>query len=162
MLDIYISFEYNMNVMNIADKIRLRYLFFAFVSLLVGAVIYIVLREGTYIHLILGEEILNRISLLHNSVADLPIIDFLKYYFVDFLWCLALCFSLLAVTDFKNRFCALLVAIVSPMLGLLYELAQLLSIVSGTFDLIDVVMYILASLCATMINIKIIKRMDLK
>ncbi len=160
MLDIYICFEYNMNMMNIVNKIRLTYISFALVSLLIGAVIYIFLRQGTYIHLIFSEEILNEICRLRNSISNLPIINFLKYYFIDFLWCLALCFSLLAVTDFRNRFCVLVSVMVSALFGLLYELAQLLSIVSGTFDFIDVTMYIVASLCVAMINIKIIKRMN--
>lgn len=162
MLDIYICFEYNMNMVNIINKIRLVYIFFSFISLLIGVLIYIFLRQETYIHSLFSEEFLKKIYICNNDVSDLPIIEFLKYYLVDFLWCLALNFSLLAVTDFRKRLSFLVVLVLTSIFGLIYELAQLFSIVSGTFDFIDVVMYILASLCATMINIKIIKRIDLE
>ena len=158
MLDFYNCFEYNMNDMNSYKRTRILYLFLTIFLLSVGALIYILFRQGTYIHKWFEELIPGFINCFENTASDLKLIKFLKYYFVDFVWCLALNFSLLAVLDFKKTFYA--VGFASAVFGFLFELAQLLDFVSGTFDFIDVVMYIIASLCAVMVNIKIIKRMD--
>lgn len=163
MLDIYIYFEYNINVMNIIDKkIRFAYLFLALVSLVAGAIIYIFFRQGTYIHLGLSQTATEKIALINKIIPDLLIIKLLKYYFVDYLWCVALNLSLLAVSDFKNKFVTMCISFISVIFGILFEISQYLDIVSGTFDFWDITMYVVASFFIAIMNIKFIKRMDLK
>lgn len=160
MLDIYICFEYNMNMMNIVKRIRLNFLLISLFSLIEGMVIYIFWRQGTYIHLFLPKNVLAVLTSTYENIPDSILIDFLRYYFVDFLWCISLNFALYSVSDFKKRSAVIIIPIVSAVAGLLFEVAQYLDIVTGTFDIADIVMYIVASLCAVMINIKILKRMD--
>lgn len=162
MLDIYISFEYNMNVMNIIKRIRFNYLLISLFSLIAGLAIYIFLRQGTYIHLFLPKNVLDELTSIYENIPESIVVDFFRYYFVDFLWCVSLNFALYMVSDFKKRSAVIIISIVSAVVGSLFEVAQYLDIVTGTFDIADIVMYIVASLCAVMINIKNLKRMDLK
>lgn len=159
MLDIYICFEYNMNVMNIVRRIRLFYLLLALVSLVIGTVIYIFLRQGTYIHNALPEFVICKLIAIYSFIPKSPAIDCLRYYFVDFLWCFSLNFSLYAVLSFQSHIVSICISLLSAFLGFGFEMAQFFSLISGTYDFLDILMYIVASLCAVMINNKFIKRM---
>lgn len=158
MLDIYSVIEYNMSDMNNVGKIRITYVFFSVFSLIFGAVIYALFREGTYFHQVLPQVVeplfLNLRKITENNIF----VIFLKYYFVDFLWSFSLSFLLLAVTDFrkKNRVC--IVAIVSSLWGTVFEILQYFNFVTGTFDFADIVMYVLAAVSVVMINRAFVKR----
>lgn len=151
-----------MNVMNIDKRIRLYFFLLAVSSLLAGTAIYIFLRQGTYIHAFLPKNFLYVLQTIFEKIPDSTFADFLRYYFVDCLWCFSLNFSLFSVSKLQSYAATVCIAVLSASSGVLFEILQLLSAVSGTFDFADIVMYIVASICAVMINIKIIKRMDLK
>lgn len=159
MLDIYIVIEYNMNVMNKCNKIKLFYVIFSLILLVLGVAIYVFFREGTYIHRLLP-QVVNELTEPVRIVAEGNVFaDFLKYYFADFLWCLSLNFLLLCVTDIKKQSKVLTVCAVSALWGIFYEVAQRFEIVSGTFDFVDIIMYIFASVSAVTINKNFLKRM---
>ena len=149
MLDIYILFEYNIHMVNM----KCRFIFFSlsFFSVLLGLLIYIFFRSETYIHLFL--EKFFAFDALFFSLADNSIIDFLRYYFVDFLWC----FSLLCIlSGFSQKFCVfnlVTVSAVSVSLGIFFEFLQKVGYISGTFDYLDILMYVIAGLCHAFINI---------
>lgn len=146
--------------MNIYRKIRIGYVLGALISLVLGVFIYIVFRKGTYLHIVLPETIDLKLEHIREATGENSFISFLKYYFVDFLWGFSLCFSLFSTVDFRRKSRIITVAFVSSVWGILFELAQLFSFTQGTFDFIDISMYILAAVFAALINKTIIKRMD--
>lgn len=151
-----------MNDMNNYRKIKIVYALFAVILLSLGVVTYLVFRRGTYLHLLLPEVINIKLESIREPADNSFIISFIKYYIVDFLWGLSLNFSLYLTVDFRKKTRVITVSVVSALWGLLFELAQLFSAVKGTFDFIDILMYILAAVSAALINIKILKKDGLK
>ena len=110
-----------------------------FGSLLLGLLIYVFLRNNTWLHKIFS---LTSPILLHSS----PFINFLRYYFVDALWAYALTMAL--TLPIGERWAAGAAA----GFGLFWEVMQGLNWVSGTADVADVLMYLSASVLAALIN----------
>ncbi len=161
MLDIYIYLEYNMNDMNINNKIRCYFIFISIISLCLGLMIYIFLRDGTFIHSALPSGLREAACEVCKKTGNNFFADFLRYYFADFLWCLSLNFALLAVAELKSKKTLYTIAMISAFLGVVFEFAQYIGLTSGTFDFIDIFMYIIASVSAVAISIKILKRTEL-
>lgn len=120
------------------------------VSLLLGCLFYICFRETTYVALAFGKMAL---------VADLQQIGrsyschFVRYYFPDFLWGLSLgCF--LQAIHLPNKWGCVSCSAVVCFLGIFWEVLQHTKIVSGTGDLLDVLMYLSAGFCVAIINYK--------
>ena len=154
MLDIYILFEYNIHMMNI--KKRLFYFFLSFISILLGVLIYIFFRNGTYIHQFLGN--VTPIDIFKSQYKSTLIVKFLKYYFVDYLWCFSLASFLSSITEkiaFRNT---MVISVFSALLGILFEAAQRLSLVNGTADFYDIIMYVFAGLSHAVLNIVLFKK----
>ncbi len=109
-------------------------------SLLLGVTIYLLFRKDAYLNQWFG---------IYGPLADLPyprIINFLRYYFVDALWGYALTFSLALVIPLP-------IAVIGTIAwGTLWELLQRAGWVNGTFDLVDIFMYLIAAgVAATLI-----------
>lgn len=161
MLDIHNCFEYNIHVVNILKRFRLFWLILSLSCLFVGTYIYIAYRETTYINrfvpFVLSETIKQSAEMFF---IPSKILEFLKYYFVDFLWAFSLNGALFAVQykcSFKNT---AILSFTILLLGCLFELFQLFSICIGTFDMTDIAMYFCASMLSVMINL-IFKRRGL-
>lgn len=106
-------------------------------SLLAGTLIYVFVGGNTYI---------NKIIMLHPMPKNDTVLgELLRYYLVDALWAYALTFSL---SVFINRICA---GIIAFLFGLIWEICQKYSIIPGTFDIIDIIMYLTASMLAVLI-----------
>ena len=105
-------------------------------ALITGMLIYSLFGKGTYIDSIIKLPDIN----IPHVLSEL-----LRFYLADALWAYALTFSL---SLFINEFFA---GILSSVLGVSWELCQMLSIVSGTFDIIDILMYLSASALAVLI-----------
>ena len=119
------------------------------VCLLSGLAIYVFLRTDTYFHAMLPDAARDFFGGISNSVPSNLFTGFLRYYFVDFLWGASLTFALCAVSHEIKRKNIIISALVSLAVGILFEFAQLFSLVSGTFDFADIAMYVAASaLCA--------------
>lgn len=146
--------------MNIYKKIKIGYVLGALISLVLGVFIYIVFRKGTYLHIVLPETIDLKLEYIRDITEKNSIVCFLKYYFVDFLWGVSLSFSLFSAVDFRIQSRIIIMSLISLIWGVLFELAQFFSFTQGTFDFIDISMYILAAVFAALINKTIIKRMD--
>lgn len=116
------------------------YLINVLFSLFCGLFIYIFFRRGTYIN-----DFVNRICHIHVVEKETVIIHFLKYYFVDALWAYAMTFFLAIFVNEKVCF------LTSSCVCILWELFQLFSIVKGTFDWIDIIMYLTAVIIAVLI-----------
>ena len=137
---------YNISVGGVGHmkSVKIMYVFNIVVPLLAGVLLYLFLRDDTYIHTFFpwfaefkGEKVYSNC--------------FLRFYLPDWLWAYSLTFALTLVYDKNGK---LLVSILS---GILFEVLQALRIINGTFDYLDITMYISASLSAEVI-IYIIKR----
>ena len=116
------------------------------VAIIVGCVIYVFLRSGTWIAKIFDSiPVVMRGKVLFDGYP----LKFLRYYFPDFLWGLSLATALYAVNAQGNLYFSAVLAICC---GGLWEMLQFFGVVSGTGDLLDLALYILAGISAYLIN----------
>ena len=123
---------------------RQKYLLISTVSLFLGGLCYILLRSDTYV---------SQIFCLH-TILNIQTCKFLCFYLPDFLWCVALSMCLMWVydPDFSGR---TLCAGCAFVCGCIWELLQYIGPVGGTADLLDIAMYLLASISATLLSGKV-------
>ncbi|MBQ8684488.1 MAG: hypothetical protein IJ518_08265 [Clostridia bacterium] len=117
-------------------KQRVKFLCHSVTALAIGACCYVLFRKDTYLHKILGI-----VGVLAHSAFWGK--DLLCYYLPDCLWAYSFCYGLGAVllpVGKQWRW----VAIVVVVAGVLWEGAQLYSMVSGTADWWDCFMYLTA------------------
>lgn len=127
---------------------RFYYFSHSIIALLIGFTDYILFRKGTYLH--------NWFNITESDTFyDLSFFGdvFLKYYLPDFLWAYALTMALFAVVLPKSKKHYIFIIFVS-LFGITWEILQKLSFVSGTFDIIDCFMYIIAAIIADLIYLK--------
>ena len=106
----------------------------SFGALSIGLFIYLAFRGNTFLNVLFQAN-----ALLGEAR--------LAFYIPDFLWGYALCFSL-------SIFCKSHYAgIISIFFGITLELLQNFKIIKGTFDYIDILMYITANIIAVLIII---------
>ncbi len=115
-----------------------------------GLLLYLFLRQNTYLHTILE-------TVLHCEVPNIRCrtahLRFAANWLGDFLWGYALCFALYRILSlFHHRLLGAVLA--ASALGVLLECLQKAQIISGTFDLLD----ILAEAAAAVLAAIIIKR----
>ncbi len=113
-------------------------------TLLLGAVLYIWLRPESYV----GAFVRQLLKI--NSQANIRFIP-ISFYLPDLLWGMSLCSGLYAIYPI-NRKRMWLWGVVTFLYGTLWELAQKLNIVSGTADIFDVILYLVAAIVVVMIN----------
>lgn len=120
-------------------------------SLLLGGMIYLLFRPHTYIALIVSNYIqFDRITECLRWMNC----GWVKFYLADYLWALSLSGGLHLIFQPDRRgtvWCALTVI----SYGGIYELLQQLNWISGTGDLWDLLMYILAALTANILNLSL-------
>ena len=117
------------------DRFLKKYLFFCcancLFSLLIGIFFYIVGRTEF-------------LSILGTVVNDFLLTA--SFYVPDALWAYALYFAL---SLFQNSFIATILTIGA---GILWEVLQKTNLVNGTFDFFDIILYLIATLVAVIIN----------
>ena len=130
-------------------KPRLLYLCIACLSLTLGGIYYLLFTCGTYLH--------SALYYLFPATVDVFPIScnngVVRYYLADFLWALSLCSFLLAIFIPKKKG-KIIIGTAVALYGLLWELLQHFGIISGTGDLFDILMYLLAAFAVTIIKIK--------
>ena len=120
-------------------------------SLLLGAFIYALFREDTYIaKIILSSMDLTSIKRFLSCFDK----DFIKYYLPDYLWAFSLCCGILALLDPKDRKKTFYCSFIAFSWGVIYEILQLTGIISGTGDIIDIILYFLAILTVNIIYLR--------
>lgn len=129
---------------------RVLFTVLGFVSLIIGGLIYVLFRETTYVAVI-ADSIFS-IDRLRDCLSLLNL-GFTRYYLADFLWAFSLCCFLysLYVPDFRK---SVICSAVVFTLGMIWEILQAVNIISGTGDLIDILMYLMACITAIIINLK--------
>lgn len=125
----------------------------SFFTLLIGFIIYIFFRQGTYIHTVLQ-------NLFGLSLPYLPLGGILgtlvRNWGGDFFWGMALCFMLAAVLNpFRHKH--IFAVALTVALGALLEILQFYGVITGTGDFFDIVSEATAAVCAA----NIIKRGNL-
>lgn len=121
-------------------------------GLILGLLIYTVFRTDTHISKALsGLTGLKSLS-LYMQDKDSILILLVRYYFCDFLWAYAFTFSVQIVIKAKNKKDYLKLSIFCLLFETLIEGMQKLNIISGTFDIYD----ILAEAAATLIAVLLI------
>jgi len=119
------------------------------ISLVVGGAIYILFRENSHIALFFNNSFIESVRDIFVPLSN----NVTKYYLADFFWGFSLCAYLLALFLPKTRG-AILCGLTAFLCGTFWEILQFLKAVSGTGDLIDVVMYLLAATLAVILFLK--------
>lgn len=131
-------------------SIRKKNLLASIIALALGGSLYILFRENSYIgQLFSGSACVQMLRSELNSTSC----DLLKYYLPDLLWGLSLGCGLVAIRNSGIRDIVLCAGIAFAC-GFLWELLQLVGVVGGTGDCVDVLMYLLGSALCVQINLK--------
>ena len=142
-----------MTIMGAGEIIMSRRIAFAAASaasLTFGAVLYILFRPHSYIAVFVDGLIdIGTLRQITKSGAT----AFFRFYFPDFLWSLSFCFCLYAVFD-PTRKGILMLTLVAFLCSAAWELMQLSGLVGGTGDMLDVIMYLLAGICAASVGLR--------
>ena len=130
-----------------------------FVTLLAGSLIYILFRSDTLVFFTWIEyfQNLNKfIFYLRSFTVDFA--TFFPLWFIyslpDGMWVSSYIFLLLMIFDFKIKRNNSLLIFLIPIIGLLSEIGQYFGLVSGTFDYLDILLY----LCCSIIPLVILKK----
>ena len=129
---------------------RVKMLLISFSCLLVGSVIYSFSRPNVYI----SKFVLQMLNIKENY-NFFPLV--ISFYVPDFLWSSALCSGLFVIYPLKSNK-GWIWGAVTFLYGVVWEILQLFSIVSGTADVIDVLLYLAAAFAVVMINFNLEKR----
>ena len=126
----------------------------SFIFLLSGGLLYICFRENTYISIFASNYFdFEKIRAFASPIS----VDFTKYYLPDILWGLGLCHGLIAIFPAGTRFLYSAGAL-AFFCGVTWELLQLFGVIFGTGDVIDIMLYLTASVMAVLINIIFFRR----
>lgn len=125
---------------------RISFIFLSVLFIVVGALIYVFFRPTTYIAQFIG----NLTGL--NSFGEFGS-SFLKFYLPDFLWAISLSFGLYAIY-LPNIKTSIILSVVVFVYGVLWEVLQVIGVIGGTGDIVDVIMYLVASMLAVTFNLK--------
>ncbi|MBQ8605840.1 MAG: hypothetical protein IJ408_03810 [Clostridia bacterium] len=129
---------------------RIKMFLICFASLCLGSAVYILSRPDVYI----SKFVLQMLN-VKEYTGIFP--SFVSFYIPDFLWATSLCSGLFAVYPLKAKK-SLIWGIITFLYGALWEFFQAVSIVSGTADIIDVILYLTAAVVVVAINYYLKKR----
>ena len=133
---------------NIIMKQRWYYITHSSVALICGMFLYLLFRQGTYLHSFLCIPADNPLACI-SFTGD----QFIRYYLPDFLWGYSLCCGILAIIMPQQHKHTIMIVLIVSALGCAWELLQYCNIVKGTGDMIDCMLYITAACLAGCINI---------
>lgn len=123
-------------------------IFNCIIPLFIGAMIYYILSPEVifvrHIDNIVGEN-------LHIDIvySDLSILRFIRNYVLDMMWAYALVFALHFFIGNRTEKLFLTV-IIAVIFSALMEILQLTSIAMGTFDVLDILVEVLAEIAAVL------------
>lgn len=128
--------------------------FFCFISVFTGGLIYVIFRERTHISILIKDYI--DLELIKEGLQVFDI-KFVKYYLPDMMWGMGLSFGLVSVFPDNIKYLYISGGI-AFLCGAVWEGLQFIGAVFGTGDLIDILLYLAASVVAVSINIIIFRR----
>lgn len=123
-------------------------------SIIIGLFIYLIFRENTYVAKFVSAMV--NLDFLRDLFFPLEN-NFIKYYLVDYIWGLSLNCGL-HIIFFPNMKQSVVLTIITFVLGTVYECLQIFNIISGTGDILDIILYLLAGMTVNLINFILIKK----
>lgn len=129
---------------------RIKMLLISIICLIIGSFLYIFSRPNAYI-----SKFIFRILNITVSHSFIPL--GISFYVPDYLWACALCSGLFSIYPLK-RDKGWIFGVVTFIYGTVWELMQLIDIVPGTADIIDIILYLAAAYTVVMINSNFEKR----
>ena len=121
----------------------------AVIPLLLGGLIYVIYRADTLIMFSWFHQFrLQGITDAFRSntfLQKLAIPDWIKFSLPDALWLFSFTYTMLLFWDFTITKQSIVWICLAPVVGLVSELGQLVNIIPGTFDIIDLILLILAA-----------------
>ncbi len=129
-------------------KNRIVVLFLIVIILSAGIFIYAITRsESIYLNQWMAELGNGKVLYFFQAlVQNVHIPHWIIYSLPDALWMLALTMLILLIWDFKLHRKSILWIAMAIMVGILFEISQRLHIVHGTFDVIDLILMMMAAL----------------
>lgn len=124
------------------------------ISLFIGVMIYCFLRSGTFFHSFASDY---GITFPDYSHIHFPFDDIIRYYLTDFLWLYSMEFGVLAVILPAMTHLPVYLGTLFSF-SVIYEILQMTDIISGTGDIIDISVYLSATVVVAMIYIFSIKK----
>lgn len=121
-----------------------------FISLFAGLLIYLFYRPDSYISILLQRYVSFGFNL---GLFDIFNNKFIKFYFVDYLWAFSLSCGLHSIF-MPGKIGTYAITAVVFLYGMIYEVLQLCSIIDGTGDILDVLLYALAGITVNIINLQ--------
>ena len=136
-------------------------LFHVIFPMLIGGFIYIIFREKKLLmfNWFSSLELINFIDDLRNVTLNLQLIipDWIKFSLADGIWVYSLTSLMLIIWYQKTNKLRFIWLILGPMLGIIMEVGQLVNIVPGTYDNIDLLFIFLGSITPFIIVNKKVK-----
>lgn len=120
------------------------------IPLLTGFVIYSIYRPDTYISNIIY---VNMSFILDFAEYPVFLQKFFRFYLCDILWAYSLTFAVQIIISLKGRYLIILFAVCS-LFEIAIEAFQYFGFLNGTFDPLDIILEIFASLTAITIIYK--------
>lgn len=129
---------------------RIKNLLLSAAAITLGGLLYLIFRDRSYVTVLLGNR--DWLISVRHSMQPLSC-EVVKYYIPDFLWAFSLACALRAVHGVGVQ-ATVVCGMGAFLCGLIWELLQYAQIVSGTGDMLDVVMYLIAGLICILLNLK--------
>lgn len=136
-------------------KRHIVYLLLAFFCLIFGFLNYLFFQPN-----ILLFSYFNIESSSHYQFKKNYISHFLRGYFSDVMWCIALC--LITIVLSERNYLQLKGRLVIFILPFLLETAQYFGVIQGTFDWFDILTYFLIFLVFVLFNLNLLKNQNEK
>lgn len=130
---------------------------------ILGGLIYLTYRIDSLLMFAWFEKIglSDHVDFLRSNefLQSLTIPNWLKFSLPDALWLFSFIYVLLALWDFQINRQSTFWILLASTIGLFSELGQLIGIVPGTFDIVDLILIIIATILPffSVINLKSIK-----
>ncbi len=134
---------------------RVKYFLLGLIAIFIGFFIYLIFRPNTHISKLVSQFLGFDMSGRFKNIDAF----FIKFYFADYLWAFAFSCWLRCVfiDESERRLCVLIVSLA----GISYEIIQFLGVFSGTGDIWDCLLYILAAWTVNILNINDIQKENL-
>lgn len=143
-----IDLKFRQKGVNMKINKRQKFVILAVTSLFVGLLVYVIFRPNTYVSKLIFSII--NIPFEYANISGCRVV---RFYIGDYLWALSLSCWLHVIFLPRRRGSAVCTVAVC-VVGLGYELLQFFGVVSGTGDIIDFLMYLLAGLTVNILNIQ--------
>lgn len=119
------------------------------VPMVVGLIVYLILKPSAYV----SELIIDIFGLrqLNIQTSDNWFLSIIRNYLCDFLWAFSLT-AAISLLYYDNRFRSAISVLICLIVGIIIELMQLLGVISGTFDIVDLIVQSIGSILSIIIS----------